>query len=151
MRERLKKLLEECLYSPEKTCPRYSEESCDGCQYDSEFDECDRVGRFADFLLANGVTLPPVTVGQKVYQSDGVKVYESTVRKVIYETENVAFDEDAIGNSIFLSAAEAKGEKKLTYEEFLTDGKFVAGHRYSMEDLHAMYKALLDDDAEDRE
>lgn len=145
-RDRLKELLAECIATPENTCPYPTEKSCRDCKYDLGC-RCDMMGRYADHLLANGVTLPPVTVGQKVYQSDGVKVYESTVRKVIYETENVAFDEDAIGSSIFLSAAEAKGEKKLTYEEFLTEGKFVAGHRYSEEDLRAMYEAYLDDDA----
>lgn len=109
---------------------------------------CKLAENIASDLMAGGVTLPPVTVGQKVYQSDGVKVYESTVRKVIYETENVAFDEDAIGSSIFLSAAEAKGEKKLTYEEFLAEAKLVVeGHIVSEEDFRAMYEAYLDDDA----
>lgn len=32
-----------------------------------------------------------------VYQTDGTRVYESKVTKVIYRTENFDFDEDAIG------------------------------------------------------
>ncbi len=111
----------------------------------------------ADKLLANGVTLPPVTVGQKVYQTDGVQIYGLTVRKVIYETEGVAFSEEAIGNSIFLSAEQAGmkisaelAKKKLTYEEFKAD----MGPTFmeiSEHDRLGMYAAYLNDDAEDRE
>lgn len=50
---------------------------------------------------------PSVSVGQKVYETDGVCVYEHTVRKVLFETEHVTFDEEAIGRSIFLTRAEA--------------------------------------------
>lgn len=50
---------------------------------------------------------PSVAVGQKVYETDGVRVYEHTVRKVLFETEHITFDEEAIGNSIFLTRAEA--------------------------------------------
>ena len=50
---------------------------------------------------------PSVAVGQKVYETDGVRVYEHTVRKVLYDTEHVMFDEEAIGRSIFLTRAEA--------------------------------------------
>lgn len=38
----------------------------------------------------------------KVYETDGVRVYEHTVREVIYETAGgPAFDKNAIGKSIF--------------------------------------------------
>ena len=50
---------------------------------------------------------PSVAVGQKVYETDGVRVYEHTVRKVLFETEHITFDEEAIGSSIFLTRAEA--------------------------------------------
>ena len=48
-----------------------------------------------------------------VYQTDGVDIYESTVRKVIYDTGHFAFDDDAIGHSVWLSreAAEAALER----------------------------------------
>ena len=40
----------------------------------------------------------------KVYETDGVRVYEHTVREVIYETAGgPAFDKNAIGKSIFLT------------------------------------------------
>lgn len=45
----------------------------------------------------------------KVYETDGVRVYEPTVREVIYETAGgPAFDKNAIGKSIFLTRAEAE-------------------------------------------
>lgn len=45
----------------------------------------------------------------KVYETDGVRVYEHTVREVIYETAGgPAFDKNAIGKSIFLTRAKAE-------------------------------------------
>ena len=45
----------------------------------------------------------------KVYETDGVRVYEHTAREVIYETAGgPAFDKNAIGKSIFLTRAEAE-------------------------------------------
>ena len=61
----------------------------------------------ADHLLTNGV-VPPCKVGDTVYQIDGVRVYESTIKNVIYDTDGVAFDEDAIGKNIFLARSEAE-------------------------------------------
>lgn len=51
-------------------------------------------------------TLP---VGRIIYQQDGQRVYASVIRKVIYDTFGPAFDDSAIGESIFLTreAAEA--------------------------------------------
>ena len=61
-----------------------------------EFAEADKDGRV--------IILPC-----KVYETDGVRVYEHTVREVIYETAGgPAFDKNAIGKSIFLTRAEAE-------------------------------------------
>lgn len=61
-----------------------------------EFAEADKDGRV--------VVLPC-----KVYETDGVRVYEHTVREVIYETAGgPAFDKNAIGKSIFLTREEAE-------------------------------------------
>lgn len=69
----------------------------------------------ADWLIAHGVTVLPCNVGDKIYQTDGVRIYESTIGEItlttkhtIFVTENVAFDERAIGKSIFLSYWEAE-------------------------------------------
>lgn len=47
-------------------------------------------------------------IGEIVYQTDGVRVYECKIRNVIFETDGVAFDESAVGKSIYLSRAEAE-------------------------------------------
>ena len=69
----------------------------------------------AEYLIANGVTVQECKLGDKIYQTDGVRIYESTIAEItitakhtIFVTENIAFDERAIGNSVFLSYAEAE-------------------------------------------
>ena len=69
----------------------------------------------ADYLLDNGVTVQECKLGDKIYQADDVRIYESTISEItltakhtIFVTENITFDERAIGNSIFLSYAEAE-------------------------------------------
>ena len=60
---------------------------------------------------------PLLAIGDKVYQTDGVRIYESEIKKVIYCAGNIAFDKDAIGGSVFLSREEA--EKDLERRERL--------------------------------
>lgn len=66
-------------------------------------------------LVAHGVTVQECKLGDKIYQTDGVRIYESTVgeitltnRHTIFVTEKIVFDERAIGKIIFLSYAEAE-------------------------------------------
>ena len=47
-------------------------------------------------------------VGDRVYQTDGIRIYESTIKNIIYDTDGVAFDDRAIGNSVFLTREEAE-------------------------------------------
>lgn len=79
----------------------------------------------ADYLLANGVVVLLCKVGDTVYQTDGVRIYELEILDVLlhknkpyYETESIDFDNDAIGKSIFLTReeAEAKLKEKKDYE-----------------------------------
>ena len=77
------------------------------------FDSC--LELIADHLITNGVTVQECKLGDKIYQTDGVRIYESiigeitlTAKRTIFVTENIAFDERAIGNSVFLSYAEAE-------------------------------------------
>lgn len=65
-----------------------------------------------DYLFAHGVEIPPCKVGDTVYQTDGERVYESVVKNVIYDTDGIAFDETAIGESVFLYVEEAEIEKR---------------------------------------
>ena len=68
--------------------------------------------RIADGLIANGAIIPPCKVGDVVYATDAERVYSSTIRKVIYDTDNFAFDEDAIGKAVFLNIEEAQTKSK---------------------------------------
>lgn len=69
----------------------------------------------ANYLLENGVIVLPVKVGDTVYQTDGIRIYESEIKEIIicnhiifYETSGIAFDKSAIGTSIFLTKEEAE-------------------------------------------
>lgn len=89
--------------------------SCKYCEFDHpEMERCYEE-RTADLLLEHGVTALPCKVGDTIYQTDGVRIYTSTIyeityteNKVIFVTENVDFDERAINNSIFLDREEAE-------------------------------------------
>lgn len=75
----------------------------------------------ADYLLANGVTVPPCKVGDTVYQTDKVQIYESKIKNVIYDTTGIAFSERAIGKTVFLTREEA--EKALKEKGTVKDEK----------------------------
>lgn len=100
MRDRLVELL--------KKADKYASGVC------TDYDEAQEV--CADFLLAEGVIVPPCKVGDTVYQTDGIRIYESTIREItytannilIYDTEKVCFDKTAINESIFLTREEAE-------------------------------------------
>ena len=71
----------------------------------------------ADHLLANNVIVIHCKVGDTVYQTDGIRIYELDVfdvslnlknYKPYYETESIDFDYSAIGKSIFLTREEAE-------------------------------------------
>lgn len=50
----------------------------------------------------------PCKVGDVVYQEDGVRVYPFTVEKIVFDTGFIAFDENAIGKTVFLTREEAE-------------------------------------------
>ncbi len=81
----------------------YSEESATWFFYFTE-EECEKI---ADYLLKNGVVVLPCKVGDTIYQTDGVRVYESKIKSMVYDCGTYAFDETAIGKSIFLTQDEA--------------------------------------------
>ncbi len=57
----------------------------------------------------------PCKVGDKVFQQNGVDIFENQVKKIIYDCGHFAFDEETIGERVFLirESAEAalKGEQ----------------------------------------
>lgn len=89
----------------------------DGCECYCNHPPCGKCKDIADYLFANGVIVPPCKVGDTVYETDGVRIYESTIDEVTYYTNNViyytsgvAFDETAIGHSVFLTREEAEAK-----------------------------------------
>jgi hypothetical protein len=64
--------------------------------------------KIAERLINEGTICPPCKVGDVVYQTDGCRIYESTVREIIYDTDGIAFDETAIGTSVFITREEAE-------------------------------------------
>ena len=64
----------------------------------------------------------PHKVGDRIYLTDGIRIYKSTIRAIkissantVYFTENISFDERAVGGSLFLTREEAEkvAEKKI--------------------------------------
>ena len=79
-------------------------------------------GNLADHLLSNGVVIIQCNIGDTVYQTDGVRIYELTIldvslhkNKPYYETDEIDFDDDAIGKSIFLRREEAEEKIERRY------------------------------------
>lgn len=49
-----------------------------------------------------------LNIGDKIYQHDPERIYESTIKNIIYETTGITFDERAIGKTVFLTREEAE-------------------------------------------
>lgn len=54
----------------------------------------------------------PCKVGDKVFQQNGVDIFESQVKKIIYDCGHFAFAEEAIGERVFLAREAAKAAQK---------------------------------------
>ena len=97
-------------------------ELLEGTLEDWECDVSDKtISEIAEHLIENGVIASPCKVGDKIYQTDGIRIYESTINEITFTTqkiicvcvtENIAFDETAIGKSIFFDKKEAQAKLK---------------------------------------
>lgn len=113
MRKRLVELMKQCVSRNIAVC-------VDDWETEVEID----YNKIADYLLENGVVVPPCKVGDIVYQTDGIRIYELTILDILlhknkpyYETDEVDFDDDAIGTSIFLTREDAEAKLKGGAEE----------------------------------
>lgn len=50
----------------------------------------------------------PCNVGSTVYETDGIRIYPHQIKKLIFDAGHIAFDESAIGTSIFLTREAAE-------------------------------------------
>ena len=87
MRDRLIELLDYIREHPEKTCPQFnSKNGCKGCKYE-QLDDC-YSDRKADYLLENGVLVPPCKINDDLWWFDekyGVQRQEKAVRGIMFD------------------------------------------------------------------
>lgn len=132
MKDRLIELLRKKEDDFTITCPRYEEGAtlinCIGCKYDMEDGSCDYASREADYLLENGVIVPPCNIGQTVYRIWCGEIEEYEVIEYRYDGQRLWFfsynDEYAlhqrsyifakneIGKIVFLTREEAEAKLK---------------------------------------
>lgn len=80
-------------------------------QYQELWGYAQALTEIKEILEKENASAPMCKIGDTVYQTDSERIYESKIKRIIYDTENIAFDEEAIGQSVFLSKSEA--EEKL--------------------------------------
>lgn len=69
-----------------------------------------RLAAYEDAEEQGRLLVLPCKMGDKIYQTDGIRVCESTVRQLIFDTENIAFDVRAIGKTVFLTLEKAEAK-----------------------------------------
>lgn len=88
--ERLIELIKVFDEAPEKTCPYpEGEPDCENCKYSINKFLCDVSGRKADYLLKNGVIVPPCNVGDTVYWLDNEKVKQGEVFEISIHSDGI--------------------------------------------------------------
>lgn len=90
--------------------------------FDDYFNDKQVENRCPEFTDRSEWVHLPCKVGDRIYLTDGIRIYKSTIRaikissaKTVYFTENISFDERAVGSNIFLTREEAEKavEKKI--------------------------------------
>ena len=51
---------------------------------------------------------PTFKIGDSVWQTDGIDVFELKVKRLLYDCGHIAFDESAVGQTIFKTSTEAE-------------------------------------------
>lgn len=77
----------------------------------------ERLAELEDKLEAGTLVELPCKVGDTVYQTDGIRVYSSIVKNIVFDTVGVSFDKTAIGKSVFLTREAAEARLKELEEE----------------------------------
>lgn len=83
--------------------------TCKDCVH---YDVCNRIGN----KILNGFEVCDqfkdktqfLNIGDKIYQHDSERIYESTIKNIVYETTSITFDKSAIGKTVFLTREEAE-------------------------------------------
>lgn len=128
MRDRLVELFKKIEKEPAITCPAYkTDKTCKGCKYSINDSLCNHIERKVDYLLANGVVVPPCKAGDMVHfvlddfdeETDGKFISSQRINDVgtrgIFVSDS--FDEENcrifvpysdFGENVFLDKAEAE-------------------------------------------
>ena len=123
-RDRLIELLKAIEKDPAITCPHWNENDCFNCPYDKE-ETCDMEARKADYLLANGVILPPCKVGDILWipSVNSNKVYSKVIKEILIHEKDgeigkyvyassAYFPFENIGKTVFLTKEDAEEKLK---------------------------------------
>ena len=125
-KDRLIELFQEMDRNPELTCPNIkTDESCKGCKYELSGFRFNQIARKVDYLLANGVIVPPCKVGDVVwFLVKGFDFpFEAKVNKIVIQQAGVvmscglkgyysaSFTINDLGKTVFLTKEEV--EEKL--------------------------------------
>ena len=115
-------------YSP--NCDEWQPHSCEKCYAN----DC-RIGNLADYLLASGVIVPPVKVGDTVYEFFDVKGFYSITELIVEDivigvntdkcnlyckskqsNSEYIFHRDSFGKTVFFTREEAEEAEKALKE-----------------------------------
>lgn len=127
-RERLIELLHGFTATCSKVGNSFEDDFCSGCKYEKYYTDargCEDA-QLADYLLANGVIVPPVILGQTVYTIQGQRKYPKEWTVVgIWKSEECcrfhalcyidgkleassSFEDYMIGKTVYLTKEEAE-------------------------------------------
>lgn len=98
-RERLIELIKVLDETPEKTCPYpVGEPDCENCEYNVSKSLCDTCGRKADYLLKNGVIVPPCNVGDTVYFVNRFSANDPRINECEVDSLHITSGKNRIGH-----------------------------------------------------
>lgn len=125
MKDRLIELLTAFEMDVRLRCPKYEAPACEGCQYDLDR-ECDKTAILTDYLLSNGVIVPPLKLGQICYKPYEYRneIDECRVSSITQKADGsfktrftdlrggwgFEITTDEIGKNVFLTKEEAEKE-----------------------------------------
>ena len=89
-----------------------------------------------------------IKVGDTVYETDGIKIYESKIKNIVYDTGGIAFDERAIGKSVFLNRKDV--ERKQNEMSKTLSPSYIEKDRPSLAEQIASAKAKQTDASIDK-
>ena len=116
-------------YSSESRCERhgnpFGDDYCKGCKYESE-KSCEDSNR-ADYLLENGMIVPPCKMGTTIYmivekRASVTREYFRFIKKTKLTFLNLERVLKCFGKTVFLTREEAK-QALVNYESSKSDNK----------------------------